>query len=42
MRKYVAPELSEIGSLHDLTLQDKDFGGDDGFTLLGVIIGNAS
>lgn len=42
MDNYEAPEIVEIGSLHELTLQDKDSGGNDGFTFLGQIIGNAS
>lgn len=39
---YEAPQLVEIGSLHELTLQDKDSTGNDGFTFLGQVIGNAS
>ena len=42
MEKYEAPEVVEIGSLHELTLQDKDATGNDGFTFLGQVIGNAS
>jgi hypothetical protein len=39
---YDAPAIVEIGSLHELTLQDKEFGPSDGFTLMGVPIRNAS
>jgi hypothetical protein len=39
---YEAPQLVEIGTLHELTLQDKDFGGDDGLSFLGQTIGNNS
>jgi hypothetical protein len=39
---YETPQLVEIGTLHELTLQDKDFGGDDGFTFMGAAIGNNS
>ncbi|TQN37947.1 hypothetical protein FHU33_4620 [Blastococcus colisei] len=42
MENYEAPQIVEIGSLHELTLQDKDFSGNDGFTLMGQAIGNAS
>jgi hypothetical protein len=31
--KYEPPKLTELGTLHDLTLNcNKDFGGTDGFT----------
>lgn len=39
---YEAPQLVEIGSLHELTLQDKDLSGNDGLTFQGQVIGNAS
>jgi hypothetical protein len=40
--KYEAPTISEIGLVHELTGEDKNFGGDDGFTLQGQQIGNSS
>jgi hypothetical protein len=39
---YEAPALKVIGSLRELTLQDKKFGPTDGFTLMGVAITNNS
>lgn len=42
MDTYESPQIVEIGSLHELTLQDKDSSGNDGFTFLGQVIGNAS
>lgn len=36
---YEAPELAELGTLHELTLNcDKTTGGSDGFTFHGVPI----
>ena len=36
---YEAPELAELGTLHELTLYcDKTTGGSDGFTFHGVPI----
>lgn len=40
--QYEAPSVTELGSLSELTLQDKDFTGDDGLTLQGVVIGDSS
>jgi hypothetical protein len=35
-RAYTAPRLTQLGTLHELTLQsNKDFGGSDGFTFQG-------
>lgn len=42
MSDYEAPQIVEIGSLHELTLQEKVFGEDDGFTFQGNSIGVAS
>lgn len=39
---YEAPALKVIGSLRELTLQDKKYGPTDGFTLMGVAITNNS
>ena len=40
---YEAPEITEIGTLHELTLTtDKDSTGDDGFTFMGQTIGPVS
>ncbi len=39
---YEAPQLNEIGSLHELTLQNKDTGAGDGFFFQGVPIHNVS
>jgi hypothetical protein len=39
---YEPPVLEEIGSLHELTLQDKTYGSTDGFTFQGVPITNNS
>lgn len=39
---YEAPALAEIGSLNELTLQNKDFGASDGFTFQGNPISNSS
>jgi len=39
---YRPPQLTELGTLHELTLQDKDTSGNDGFTFMGQVIGNAS
>jgi hypothetical protein len=39
---YEAPALKVIGSIRELTLQDKKFGPTDGFTLMGVAITNNS
>jgi hypothetical protein len=40
-RFYEAPSIVEIGTLQELTLQGKNFGGDDGFTFSGQPIGNS-
>jgi hypothetical protein len=40
--EYEAPSIETIGTLHELTLQDKEFGPSDGFTLNGAPIRNAS
>lgn len=42
MEEYEAPTIVEIGSLHELTLQDKELGETDGFTFEGQPITNAS
>lgn len=39
---YEAPSIVEIGTLHELTLQSKDFTGSDGIDLLGIPLGPAS
>jgi hypothetical protein len=40
---YEAPVLSELGSVHALTLdQNKDFGVSDGFKFQGVPVTNVS
>jgi hypothetical protein len=39
---YERPVVTDLGTLKELTQQDKDFGSDDGFTFQGQIIGNAS
>ena len=40
---YEAPEITEIGTLHELTLTiPKDFSGDDGFSINGQPIGPVS
>lgn len=39
---YEAPALKVLGSLRELTLQDKKVGPTDGFTLMGVSITNNS
>lgn len=41
-RAYEAPALTVIGSLKELTLQNKDFGQSDGFQFQGADIANAS
>jgi hypothetical protein len=42
-REYEAPALTLLGSVHALTqVQDKKYGGSDGFTFMGVPISNAS
>jgi hypothetical protein len=40
--EYTRPSIVELGTVAELTLQDKDFSGDDGFTLMGQTIGDAS
>ncbi|MEO8692737.1 MAG: lasso RiPP family leader peptide-containing protein [Acidimicrobiales bacterium] len=40
---YEAPQITEIGTLHELTLTiPKDFTGDDGFAINGQPIGPVS
>jgi len=39
---YESPEIKDLGSLEDLTLQDKTLGSSDGFTFNGAPIRNAS
>jgi hypothetical protein len=39
---YEPPTLFRVGTLHELTLQDKKFGRSDGFTFMGTSITNAS
>jgi hypothetical protein len=39
---YQAPVLQVLGSLHSMTLQDKQYGSSDGFTFMGATITNAS
>lgn len=39
---YEKPTIQEIGHVHELTLQDKDFGFSDGLTFQGASIANAS
>jgi hypothetical protein len=39
---YNAPSLKTLGSVHELTLQDKKLGDSDGFTFLGAPITNNS
>jgi hypothetical protein len=41
-KPYEAPALRIVGSVHELTLNDKKFGPTDGFTLMGVSITNSS
>lgn len=41
-KTYESPEVTDHGSLEDLTLQDKTAGSSDGFTLNGSPIRNAS
>lgn len=38
--EYEAPTIAEIGTLHELTLQGKQFGATDGFTFQGQSITN--
>lgn len=38
-KTFEVPTLTELGPVHDLTLQDKTFGAADGFTVNGVPIG---
>lgn len=35
IREYEAPSVTEIGLVHDLTMQVKDVGATDGFTNIG-------
>jgi hypothetical protein len=45
LNTYEAPQIVEIGSVHELTLTGpiaKELGGDDGFTFMGQGIHNAS
>jgi hypothetical protein len=40
---YEPPSLTLLGSVHELTqVQDKKYGGSDGFTFMGIPISNAS
>ena len=39
---YEPPSLKVMGTVHDLTLSNKDYGASDGFTFQGVDITNAS
>jgi hypothetical protein len=40
---YEAPQIVEIGSVHELTLTTaKELGGDDGFSFMGQGMHNAS
>lgn len=39
---YESPEVKDLGSLEDMTLQDKTFGPADGLTFNGASIRNAS
>ncbi len=39
---YEAPAMKVLGSVHELTQQDKKFGPTDGYTLMGIAIANAS
>jgi hypothetical protein len=40
--EYESPSLLELGTVHDLTLIDKDYGPTDGMTFQGIAITNAS
>lgn len=41
--KYEAPAVKVVGSFYGLTNQiDKNFNSSDGFTFMGIAIGNAS
>ena len=39
--RYEAPEVTEIGSVHEITLTEKVVGLDDGFTFQGASIGTS-
>jgi hypothetical protein len=39
---YESPALEELGTVQELTQQDKKFGQSDGFTFLGISITNSS
>ena len=39
---YERPQIKDLGSLQALTQQNKDFGGNDGFTFQNIPVGNAS
>jgi hypothetical protein len=39
---YDPPRLTPLGSVHELTLVDKNYGPTDGFTFQGSPIANAS
>jgi hypothetical protein len=41
-RTYESPELRVLGTVQELTQQDKMLGSADGFTLLGIPITNNS
>lgn len=41
-RTYKSPELRVLGTVQELTQQDKMLGSADGFTLLGIPITNNS
>jgi hypothetical protein len=41
-KPYTSPTVTVVGSVHEITQQDKEFGGSDGLTFEGVPIRNAS
>lgn len=41
-KSWDAPALTVYGSLAEITGQDKQYGGDDGYTFMGQPIQNAS
>lgn len=43
MTEYNAPAITRIGTLHELTLQNKDFTGNDGIVLIpNIQLGDVS